>query len=69
MKKFLKKKIISVLKFLDLNTRLKKQTSTPIDYYLDDDSSDGINKYDYEKDSYHGDTEFYDSSTSIKMRK
>ena len=40
-----------------------------IDYYLDDDSSDGINKYDYEKDSYHRDTEFYDSSTSIKMRK
>jgi hypothetical protein len=36
MKKFIKQKIISVLKFLDLNTRIKKQTSTPIDYYLDD---------------------------------
>ena len=40
-----------------------------IDYYLDDDSSDGINKYDYEKDRYHRDTEFYDSSTDIKIKK
>jgi hypothetical protein len=40
-----------------------------IDYYLDDESADGINKYDYEKDSIHRDTEFYDSSTSVKMRK
>lgn len=40
-----------------------------IDYYLDDDSSDGINKYDHETGRHHGDTEFYDSSTSIKMRK
>jgi hypothetical protein len=40
-----------------------------IDYYLDDDSADGINKYDYENDRNHRDTEYYDSSTSIKMRK
>lgn len=40
-----------------------------IDYYLDDDSSDGINKYDYKKDRYYRDTEFYDSSTDIKIKK
>ena len=40
-----------------------------IDYYLDDDSSDGINKYDYENDRNHRDTEFYDSSTDIKIKK
>jgi hypothetical protein len=36
MKKYIKKKLITFLKFLDSNSRLKKQTSNPIDYYLED---------------------------------
>lgn len=36
MKKYLKKKLVSVLKFLDSNSRFKKQTNNPIDYYLED---------------------------------
>jgi hypothetical protein len=40
-----------------------------IEYYLDDDSADGINKYDYENDRNHRDTEFYDSHTDIKIKK
>jgi hypothetical protein len=40
MKKYIKKKIISFLKFIDINSRLKKQTSNPIDYYLEDISKE-----------------------------
>jgi hypothetical protein len=40
-----------------------------IDFYLEDNSADGINKYDYENDRNHRDTEYYDSHTDIKMMK
>jgi hypothetical protein len=40
-----------------------------IDCYLDDNSADGINKYDYEADRNHTDSEFYDSHTDIKIKK
>jgi hypothetical protein len=40
-----------------------------INGYLDDDSLDGINKYDYENDRYYGDSEFIDSHIDVKMSK
>jgi hypothetical protein len=39
-----------------------------IDFYLEDNSADGINKYDYEHDRNHRDTEYYDSGMSVKMK-
>jgi len=36
MKKYIKKKLINFLKFLESNSTLKKKTNNPIDYYLED---------------------------------
>jgi hypothetical protein len=40
-----------------------------IDFYLEDNSADGINKYDYEQSTNIGDSEYSDSYMQVKMEK